>query len=52
MLASSAPLDQFIVQHPDYFFWALARTIVCSTLQPGNLGESLEMRNIRAADRG
>jgi DEAD/DEAH box helicase domain-containing protein len=34
MVASSAPLDQFIVQHPDYFF---GRSPEHAYVQPGNL---------------
>jgi DEAD/DEAH box helicase domain-containing protein len=34
MIASSAPLDQFIVQHPDYFF---ARSPEHAYVQPDNL---------------
>ena len=34
MVASSSPLDQFIVQHPDYFFW---NTPERAFIQPDNL---------------
>ena len=34
MVASSAPLDQFIVQHPDYFF---GRSPEHAFVQPDNL---------------
>ena len=34
MVASSAPLDQFIVQHPDYFF---GRSPEHAYVQPDNL---------------
>jgi DEAD/DEAH box helicase domain-containing protein len=34
MVASSAPLDQYIVQHPDYFF---GRTSESAFIQPDNL---------------
>ena len=52
LVASSSPLDQFIVQHPDYFF---GRSPEHAFVQPDNLedtGESPEMRGIRAADCG
>src|SRR6201993_2727084 len=32
-IASSAPLDQFIVQHPDYFFEILVNHLKCATFE-------------------
>ena len=52
LVASSAPLDQFIVQHPGLFFRPLARARLRPAGQSGNPGESFEMRRVRVADRG
>ena len=49
MVASSAPLDQYIVEHPEYFF---ERSPEHAQINPNNLeiAEPSEMRCLRAAD--
>jgi superfamily II DNA or RNA helicase len=44
-----APLDQYIVEHPDYFFDATARARLTSTRQPGDPAQPPEVRGVRAA---
>ena len=49
MVASSAPLDQFIVRNPSYFFDALARARADRSRQPAHPGRSHQVRGLRAA---
>ena len=52
LVASSAPLDQYIVEHPEYFF---ERTPEQAFMNPDNLeiaAQSLEMRRVRIAYPG
>ena len=52
LVASSAPLDQFIVRNPDYFFGALARARADQPRQPAGAARSHQVRRVRAAVRG
>ena len=52
LVLSSSPLDQFIANHPDYFF---GRTPESGLVNPANLvirGQSSALRGVRAAVRG
>ena len=49
MVASSAPLDQFIVRNPSYFFEALTRACADRSGQPAHPRRPREVRRIRTA---
>jgi len=46
LVASSAPLDQFIIRHPDYFFGNTPEACIHPTGQSGNPDQSPEMRGV------
>ena len=54
MVASSAPIDQFVVRHPSYLLRRLARARARQSRQPAHPRRSREVRGVRAAvhDRG
>ena len=52
MVASSAPLDQFIVRNPSYFFDAFARARADRSRQPAHPRRSRQVRGVRAAVHG
>ncbi len=47
--ASSAPIDQFIVRNPSYFFDAIARARADQSRQPAHPARPREVRGVRAA---
>ena len=49
MVASSAPLDQFIVRHPSYFFDRVAGARAHRSRQPPHPRRSHQVRGVRAA---
>ena len=52
LVATSSPLDQYIVDHPDYFFGAVAGGRAGQPGQPGHPGQTTCVRRLRAAVRG
>ncbi len=50
MVASSAPLDQYIVEHPDYFFGSSPEEAHINADNLEILFEPLEMCGVRIAD--
>ena len=49
LVASSAPIDQFIVRNPSYFFDGVARARADQPRQPAHPARSREVRGVRAA---
>jgi DEAD/DEAH box helicase domain-containing protein len=49
LVASSAPLDQYIIGHPDYFFGQTAEHATIDAKQPVRADQPLEMRRLRTA---
>jgi DEAD/DEAH box helicase domain-containing protein len=50
LVASSAPLDQYIIEHPEYFFDRPAEHAQVNPEQSGNPDRPSEVRGVRIAD--